>query len=241
MPVAAAVTVLAGLSAAALIMMGVRGTQLLQSHRIFPNISIGGVSVGGMTAVEAHTAVKTAMEAPYGADFEINLPDRTVILDADELSVRADAADAVAQAMAYGRQGTAFDALAAQETAVDIPAAYTLTFDEVYLRGRLLAAAADSLQPKILPTTRWDHTDNVITVTLGTDGQFLDASKLYDAVLAALHAGRTSLQWDYTADPAGTPDLTALHAAAGQCFDLAEAEAKLAACNSGESFTVSTE
>mgnify|MGYP003293894315 CR=1 FL=1 len=232
------VTVLAGLSAAILITMGLRGEKLLRGDTIFPNISISGVAVGGMTAEEAELAVKTALQAQYAANFEVRLPDRTITLKADKLSVSADLGDAVMEAVAYGRAGTAFDALAARDEVIDVPANAVLTFDEGYIRQVLDAAAESAFVDATLPTAELDHREQVITVTLGTDGRTLDTQKLFDAVLTALSSGETALDWDYTAVPAGVPDLEALHETLDRRFDLAAARAQMAACSPGEGFSI---
>lgn len=232
------VTVLAGVAAAILIMMAVHGEKLLRSDVIFPNISINGIAVGGMTAEEAELTVKTAVQGQYTADFEVRLPDRTITLTADKLCVSADPGDAVAQAVSYGRTGTAFDALAARDEAVDLPANAALTFDEGYIRQMLDAVPAAEAT---LPTAELNHREKVITVTLGTDGQALDTERLFDAVLQALSSGETALRWDYTTVPAGIPDLTALlntTEQAGLTFELSEATAAMAATAPGERFSI---
>ena len=236
--VSAAVTVLAGITAAILLTMGIDGRELLRGNTVFPNVSVSGISVGGMTAEEAELTVKTALQSRYAADFEVHLPDRTLTLDADSLSVSADVSDAVAQAVAYGRSGSAFDALEAQSTAVDLPANAVLTFDEAYIRQVL-----DSVRSieAASPTAELDHREKVITVTLGTDGQRLDTEALLSAVLQALSSGKTAISWAYTVIPAGVPDLGALLNTAEQAsltFDLTEATASMSATAPGESFSI---
>lgn len=236
--VSAAVTVLAGIAAGILITMGMRGEELLHSDVIFPNISIAGIPVGGMTAGEAQEAVNTAFQTRYTTDFAVHLPDRTLVFEADKLSPAADTGDAVTRAMAYGRKGTAFDALAAQNEVIDLPAKATVTFDEAYIRQILEEAAEEVSAEAVLPTAELNHREKVITVTLGTDGQRLDTQNLCTAVLNALSAGETALSWSYTAVSAGVPDLEALHEAVGRSFDLADAQAQMAACEPGESFSI---
>ena len=139
---------------------------------------------------------------------------------------------------AYGRNGSAFDALAAQNEALDLPANAALTFDEAYIRQMLDAVPAVEATP---PAAELNHREKVITVTLGTDGQRLDTEKLFAAVLQALSSGETELNWDYTAVPAGVPDLGALLNTAedaGLTFDLTEATASMSATAPGESFSI---
>lgn len=126
LPIIIAGTALAGVAAAVLIGMSVKGNALLNSQTVFEHISIAGVDVGGMTAAEAKTAVEQSVTGKYANALEIRLPDTTLTIDPDKLNVSINSDAAVQQAMSYGRSGSAFDALEAAKAVEETPLALSL-------------------------------------------------------------------------------------------------------------------
>jgi len=267
LPFVIAGTALAGVAAAVLIGMSVKGNALLKSETVFEHVSIAGVDVGGMTAAEAKTAVERSVTDKYAAPLEIRLPDRTLTIDPAELNVNINSDAAVAQAMAYGRAGSAFDALeaakAAKKTPLTLKLDAALEMNTAYVQQILQDAAAAAARPLTQPGSKLDHDTNILTVTTGTDGVMLDIQPLYNTVITALQAGDLQpIDWEYTVTPCGVPDLDAmfkdLHTdavdayydaenhvitaeAAGQTFDLALAKERLAETEPGGSFGIRIE
>ena len=267
LPIVIAGTALAGVAAAVLIGMSVRGNALLNSETVFEHVSIAGVDVGGMTASEAKTAVEQSVTSKYASALEIRLPDRTLTIDPTQLNVSINADAAVEQAMAYGRAGSAFDALeaakAAEQTPLTLSLDAALNMNTDYVRQLLQTAAAEAARPLTQPTTQMDHDTGIMTVTTGTDGVMLDIQPLYNAVLTALQTGDlTPIDWEYTVTSCSVPDLDALYKelhtdavdayydaenhvitteVPGQTFDLDLAKERLAACEPGGSFGIRME
>lgn len=80
------------------------------SDTIYPNISINGVQVGGLTVEEAEERIRTAGENPYkDAKVKVLFPlDNTLTITAQELGISQNARIPAETAYAYGRDGSAF-------------------------------------------------------------------------------------------------------------------------------------
>ena len=79
------------------------GFALKNSDKIFPNVSIAGVDVGGLRRSAAVSAVSDAVKSSYaGETLTVVLPDRTLQLNPDVTQVALNPEEAVDVAMAYG-------------------------------------------------------------------------------------------------------------------------------------------
>jgi vancomycin resistance protein YoaR len=98
------VLVVAGLSA-----VMIYAARLTNSEAIYPNVSINGVDVGGLTVAEATEKLTAAGANPYqDKSVTVNFPlDYSVTITAEELGFGADASVPAQAAYAYGRGGSA--------------------------------------------------------------------------------------------------------------------------------------
>lgn len=119
------------------------------ARRIYPNISVRGVPVGGMTLAEARRAI----ERHYGAflynPVELRFGEHSWRPSAEELGLQLDIDAALAEAFAYARGETRLKnlrhALAIWEQGVDLP--LRLKVDQNAMQRYLLDVAAVVEQP----------------------------------------------------------------------------------------------
>lgn len=243
------------------------GLGLKLSDTIFPNVTVAGVNIGGMTADEAKTAVERSVAEKYSRPMEIVLPDGTVILEPEQVNASLDAGSTVEKALSFGRDTNVFSAvltrLKAGKSPTEISLEQALDMDTAYIRQTLQAAASEAMIPAIQPKITQDNDTGTLTVTMGTDGRMLDLQSLYNAVITALQDGDLSpLSWDYSVQLCSVPDLDALYenlhvdpvdayydsearqivdGVPGISFDLDGARETLLAAQPGENFVITLE
>ncbi len=133
-------TALVAAVAAAVVLFGERDF----AQRIYPHISVRGVSVGGMTA----DAARREIERRYGSflynPISISYGDQTWLPSAEEIGVRLDVETAVAQALTIGRTDARADNLrttaAVWDQGVDLP--LRLMVDQTVMQRYLLDLAS---------------------------------------------------------------------------------------------------
>ena len=77
------------------------GFALKNSDKIFPNVTIAGVDVGGLKRSAAVSAVSDAVKTNYAGDtLTVVLPDRELSLNPDVTQVALNPEEAVDEAMA---------------------------------------------------------------------------------------------------------------------------------------------
>ncbi len=193
------------------------GLILKISGRIYPNVSVCGVDVGGMGRADAIKAVQTAVDRSYGSEtLTITLPDREISLRPDSAAVEVDTEKAVDDAMAYGRSGGPISAIIGwircNSEPHDVDISDSLRFDEAYLRD-LTQRTANAVETELKQSeVTYSEEDETITVTLGTAKRELDPNALYDAIVAAYGAGQfTGTTFDYTIVEPKPVDLSDLY------------------------------
>lgn len=241
------------------------GSILQKDKTIFPNVRMAGVEIGGLTMGEAREQVETAVAEAYtAASLDVVLPDRTVTFSPEQASIALDTEEALQEAVAYGRQGNAFETvlnyLRCKGTSMDIPLETALQFDKTAISQLIEETAVITRQAPQDSAMALDQASNTIQITRGQEGRELDTEGLYEAVCLAFETGNfTPLTWDYEVLPYEDIDLSALHetlesqihdaeydpethtiqeGVSGYSFDLAAAETRLDRANPGESFTV---
>ncbi len=248
------------LAAAALIWGGC----LQAGSTIFPQVQIAGVPVGGMKAAEAEAVVEEVVGQRYAQHpLQVVLPDETVVLEPELAQISVDAAAAVEEAMAFGRDRGLFGALLTRlqaETAVDVPLENALTLNEAYVNDTLQQAADRLYVEPIETQTETDDTVGTLQVLVGRDGRSVDLPALTEAVLTAYRTGQLEpLHWDYTIKSVEPPEANRLEAAIrqepadayydaelhtivedqpGLSFDIPAAEALLADTEPGQTCTI---
>lgn len=189
------------------------GFALKNSDKIFPNVSIAGVDVGGLRRSAAVSAVSDAVKSSYaGETLTVVLPDRTLQLNPDVTQVALNPEEAVDVAMAYGRDGGPVKAirtyLAAKKTAYSVSLESSLNLDTEKIRTMLEQTAREVQTDRVEPSVRVDEAAGQIVVNTGSPAVSLDAEALYTAVLDRFGSGDLSdLTFDYDTEPVTPIDL----------------------------------
>jgi len=209
---------IAGLSVAALavvVLLGVLiwGLILKSGDKVFPNVCVSGVNIGGMEADEAAQALETSLASTHATrTLTVQLPDRKLVFDPEMANSPLDTAAMVEVAMAYGRDGNPFQTLRTyincKESAYILDMEDFLQVDTEYIRELIDKTAGDVEQEMVQSEVSMDEENAVITIKLGYNGRSLDADALYEAVLEAYRSGDLSdITYSYDMVPYDIVDL----------------------------------
>ena len=193
------------------------GYYLQHGNMIYPNVSMFGVNVGGMSRGEAEAAVADAVEEALGQkDFTLTLPDRTLTLEADKLNVSLDMEKALGKAMLYGREGNILSCILSwfdcRNTSYDVDISDAFLMDEDYI----LSQAQEVL--KQVETTRqdsslhYDEQSKKLTVTVGVSGVTFQPENVVQQVKTAYSKGNfDGARFDYDVTLYNPVDLNAFY------------------------------
>lgn len=189
------------------------GSVLKDSDKIYPNVFIAGVDVGGLKRDAAISAVSDAVKDHYAGDtLHVILPDRELELTPDVTQVALNPEEAVDEAMRYGRSGGAFSALISHmkaknsEYSVSLESSLNLDTEEIHALIEQTAREVES--ERIEPTIEVDEQAKQIVVHTGSPATSLNVEGLYSAVLERFSTGDlTDLEYDYDAEPVTPVDL----------------------------------
>lgn len=179
------------------------GFSLKNSDRLFPNVFIAGVDVGGLKRSAAVSAVSDEIKSSYTGDtLNVVLPDRTLQLNPDVTQVALNPEDAVDEAMRYGRDGGPIKALrtylTAKKTRYSVNLESSLNLDTEKIRTLIEQTARDVQTDRVEPSVRVNEADGQIIVSTGSPAVSLDAEGLYAAVLDRFATGDLSdLEYSY--------------------------------------------
>ena len=173
---------------------------------ILNNVMVGGINLGGMTKEEAKAALHEISDDTYTKmDMVVELPDTTLTLTPAATSAKLDVDAVVEAAYDYGRTGSREEKEKAKQdsltTTHHIPLLNYLNLDLAYIKGELDAYGAsfnstyvpssvsfdierpvlDAADPKFVQ----DAPCQVMTLTVGAPGRYLDMEGLYNQVLDA--------------------------------------------------------
>ena len=117
-------------------------------NRILPNTTIGGIPVGGMTKLEAYSAIKDATATTFRETaMEVSLPDGTLSLSPDDTKAKLNVWSAASAAFNLGRKGGDAQQQAAVEASQNggntMDLLPHLKIDQDYIRSQLEAYAAE--------------------------------------------------------------------------------------------------
>lgn len=176
---------------------------LADTDTIFPNVSVAGVNVGGMTREEAAQAIHAAVDNELeSSTLLVKLPDRTLELTPELTHASIDVDAVVDLAWNYGREGGFWQVAKAYQKAengsyaIDINDAVQL--DTTAIRQLIDQTAAEVSQEMVRTEVSINKTAGTITITQGTPGRVLDADALYEAVINAFaNNDFTTLTMDY--------------------------------------------
>ncbi len=188
--------------ASVLVLVFGAGLFLQNSAIIYPNVTVCGVDVGGMTAAKAEKIVEKAIAESYdGKDMTVTLPDRTVTLDADLTEVRLDTDKAMEAAVSYGREGNFISSMVSwfdcrkTSYAVDISNCFLLNEDYVRTTAQVVAEdVATTMQDSRMS---YDEESQQLSVTVGVRGVKLDVDGFLQNVKNAYSRGEFSTKMDY--------------------------------------------
>ena len=196
------VFLIAGISVAALavvlfLVVTIAGFVLKGGSKVFPNVCVSGVNVGGMNREEAISALDSALATTHSTrTLTVQLPDRKLVFDPDLTNAPLDTASMADAALAYGRDGNPWQALrtyiACRKSAYLLDPGEAMEVDQTYIRELIDKTAADVQREMVQSEITMDEEAKVITIHLGQNGRSLNADRLYDAVLAAYASGNLS-------------------------------------------------
>ena len=163
-------------------------------NKIAANVSICGVSVGGMTKGEAKKALKNAFGNSYSQTaMEVRLPDTTLFLSPQDTGARLSVSKAVNAAFALGRSQPSpasetdlglLPYLKLDQAAIRAALeAYAAGFERVYTpSGYTLEGAMPTLDPGVFDA---DAPCQTLVLTMGTPGFSLDTDAIFQDILDA--------------------------------------------------------
>ncbi len=177
--------------------------------RIYPNVTVLGISVGGLSTDQAATLIERA-EAPLpSTEIVLTHGEREWHIPWLELGLRLDPDATADEAYRAGREGDVFAQVSAwlQVAQVVTP---VLTLDLEMTRARLNALTAEVAVPVQHPRLHLEQGE--VVVGTGQPGQRLDVDVTLEAVKhAALHGGEVELVV-ISVEPAAPTDVQAIRA-----------------------------
>lgn len=158
---------------------------------IYPNISVNGIEVGGLTVEEAAAKLETGGADAYkGAAVTVNLPMDTVLtVTAEELGIGGDTTVPAQAAYNYGRDGSLMENMkayrACQKTPLDMTWDVEAQMDEVLLQDKV-KPVVDEVNAKLLETEAVvDEEAKTITIIKGVGAASVDAQEVCTLITRA--------------------------------------------------------
>ena len=190
------------------------GAMLEHGKKIYPNVCVAGVDVGGLTVSAAIGEVEGVLEEAYQQTLEVHLPDRTLQFEPDDVNVSIHVSDAVEMARDYGRSDGALMAVVhyikSAAKSHDIQLEMAMDMDMDYVED-VLAMTANEVYAKE-ENTMVVPEETQILLTKGHPGTVLDEEALADAICTAYETcDFTPLEWEYESIPYVEADLDSLY------------------------------
>ena len=167
----------------------VRANQVAAMDTIYPNVSVNGVDVGGLTVEEAALKLAESGADPY-QDASVKViftEDKSLVITAAELGLGGDVTVPAQAAWAHGRSGSPLENLkayrACRRTGVDIPWEAEAEIDETALRTLLDNAAAE-VNTELLNSSA-EIGEEGVTLTKGMSASRVDTDALFTQVQKA--------------------------------------------------------
>lgn len=184
--------------------LGVCGFMLKHGNTIYPNVTMCGKEIGGMTVGEASKVVQAAIDEQYTTeDLVVTLPDRELTFLASQANVTLDMDYAMERALNYGREGNliscVFNWLECRKTSYEMSVSAAFSMDTNYVRSMVESVANEVHRTMQDSVAIYDPETRQITVTIGVSGVSLDTERLISTVLDAYSRGdfrRTIFDYD---------------------------------------------
>lgn len=157
------------------------------------NVTIEGISVGGMTQSEARLALTDALEARANDAIEVSITDQKVRLTGDDILKSADLDTACMKA---------FEAKAGETVALPL-------FEDGKVMGMLSQCARGLKAEKV--DYSYVIEEDCLSITVGSNGQVVDIPKLGEAAVTAFMKGDKTLEAPVVTYQAEPLDIEALH------------------------------
>ena len=194
--------------------MFIWGLSLKGSGRVFPNVCVSGVNIGGMDREEAARALEDSLAETFSQrTLTVKLPDRTLTFEPEDANAPLDTAAMVDAAMEYGREKGPFAAVRTygqcKQSAYILDMEDFLLVDQEAIRAVIDDTAKDVQQEKVQSEVHMDEEQELLTIRLGYNGKKLDADRLYEQVIEAYTTGDLSdITFSYDVDPYDIVDLS---------------------------------
>ena len=241
------------------------GAMLEHGKKIYPNVCVAGVEVGGLTVSAAIGEVEGVLEEAYRQTLEVQLPDRTLTFAPDDVNVSINVTEAVELAHDYGRSDGALKAVVQYIKSAakghDIQLEFAMEMDTDYVED-VLAVTANEVRAEAV-NTEVQVEETQVLLTKGRPGVLLNEEALKEAICKAYETcDFTPIQWEYDAEPYVEADLQTLYASVstqvedayydeearqivpevkGYGFDPVAEAARLAAAGHGSKLTIALE
>ena len=177
---------------AAMILVGAAGTGALLAYqgrytdRIYPNVTVDGVDIGGMDRAAAHAALEQGL-ARYGVGtVTVTAGDKTIQIPFSAANRRADVDTVLDQAFQVGRTG---DSVSRVADGVGSLFTGTRLQPKVLLDDASLSAAVEAAAARVdagMVDATAEATASGFTTTPAVEGQGLDRAALAAAIKTAL-------------------------------------------------------
>ena len=168
----------------------VRANRITAMDTIYPNVSVNGIDVGGMTVEEAIQALTDGGADPYkDASVRVLFPEeKSLVITAEELGLVSDVSSAAQMAWSYGRTGSSpLQSLqsyrAAKRGGVELTWDADAQIDENALRTILENAAAE-VNTELLSSSA-EIGEEGVTLTKGMSASHVDIDALFAQVTRA--------------------------------------------------------
>lgn len=193
------------------------GFALRGTDKIFPNVSVGGVNVGGMTQEQA---VKTLNDSGWEekGDENVTVPlagGVEITVNARQAGAVPSSEDAAAEAYEYGRSGNPFSSLFKYVRGMFSSAGVTggvVSLDEDYIRSQISAGVDDMNSALKGETYDVDKDNAVLKVVKGSSDVTVDQAAVLALVEDALKSGNFGeVKYDYQTGSAQELDINELH------------------------------
>lgn len=162
------------------------GAWALNYDKIYPNVTVYGQNVGGLTLEEAQTTLAGTMEHVFdGKALEVSLGDVRTEIRTDEVGASLRADTAALAAWNTGREGNVFARLGFAVSSLF--SAHEVSGDnEFYIDRPAVERAVSALAHSVVrqPTEgSWDILEKQISVKPGQPGYSTDESAIVDAII----------------------------------------------------------
>jgi vancomycin resistance protein YoaR len=187
---------IAGIIAGAVVVILAAGTvaaglYIDKLNTVYPNISIAGVELSGMTLDEATKALTDAgfENAAAKISVTVNFPNgEKLTVSGKDSGVKLQAGQAAQLAVDYGKDGSFFNKELTYVKSLfstrNLDQTDTASLNESYVRG-VVDAAAKSFNEKLMQGA-FRVTDSSIEIIKGSNSALADADELYNLVVGAL-------------------------------------------------------